>query len=68
MIKITKHPLEGRSYFLSTDDDRESNKKHWAELRAWLDTNAPGWVIDTGILTLPKQLPAVETYFTLKFG
>lgn len=67
-MKITKHPLERRSYFISAAEDREENREQWRELRAWLDANAPGWVINTGILTLPKDLPAIETYFTLKFG
>ena len=68
-MKITKHPLERRSYLISDDDDsKEEFREHWKGLRVWLDINAPGWVVNSGILTLPKELPAVETYFTLKFG
>jgi hypothetical protein len=68
MIKIIKHPLERRSYILSPDEDKESTRTDWVDLKSWLDFNAPGWVINSGILTLPKDLPAIETYFTLRYG
>lgn len=69
-MKLVKHPLENRSYFYSFDyGSKESNMDEWTQLVQWLDTNAPGWVLDTytNILTLPKNLPEIETYFTIKF-
>lgn len=68
MIKITKHPLENRSYILSsTDNNQTETENQWIELKSWLNENAPGWRIEHGILTLPKSLPAIETYFTLRY-
>jgi hypothetical protein len=68
MIKITKHPLERRSYMLTADEDKTANREDWKELQSWLNANASGWVLNSGILTLPKELPSIETYFTLRFG
>lgn len=67
MIKLTKHPLENRSYFISTDDNKRENQDQWTEIKCWLDDNAPGWFVSGSILTLPRLLPAVETYFALRF-
>jgi hypothetical protein len=67
-MKITKMPFERRSYILTPDEDKEVNREEWKDLRTWLDSNAPGWALNTGILTLPKDLPSIETYFTLRFG
>lgn len=67
MIKLKKHPLERRGYFISADDNKTENDEQWNELKAWLDTNAPGWSFHHGIITLPKMLPAIETYFTLRY-
>ena len=64
MIKVSPFPGEMRSYVVSEGEDYEIGD--WFELKEYLDKNAPGWKIDVGILTLPKE-NNITTFFELKY-
>ena len=62
-IRLTKHPLETRSYLIS-----ECSKTEWFELQDWLNANAPGWSVSASILTLPKNVGAAHTFLELRYN
>jgi len=56
-------PTEHPSYLLGDFDKEEVN-----EMVSWLNLNAQGWWIQDSMLTLPKTLGPIITFFELRYA